>query len=65
MVEIQKESPFLKFNNNQRGYLICDVTPERWQSVYKVLDTVTDPKATLTTRATFAVAAGDPRIVAA
>ena len=65
MVEIQAANPQLKFNNNQRGYLMCDVTPERWLSEFKVMDQVMEKGGTLTTRASFAVAAGDPRIVAA
>jgi alkaline phosphatase D len=65
MIEIQKANPQLKFNNNQRGYLICDVTPERWLSEFKVLDQVTEKSGTLSTRARLAVEAGDPRIVTA
>ncbi|HEX8401956.1 MAG TPA: alkaline phosphatase D family protein [Allosphingosinicella sp.] len=63
MVEIQRANPQLKFNNNQRGYLVCDVTPQRWQSEFKVLDRVTDRDATLSVRATLAVEAGDARVV--
>ena len=59
------DNPFLKFNNAQRGYVVCDVTPERWQTEFKVLDKVSERGGTLTTRATFAVASGDPRVVAA
>lgn len=59
------DNPFLKFNNAQRGYAVCDVTPERWQTEFKVLDKVSEKGGTLSTRATFAVASGDPRIVAA
>ena len=59
------DNPFLKFNNAQRGYVVCDVTPERWQTEFKVLDRVSDKGGTLTTRATFAVASGDGRVVAA
>ena len=29
------DNPFLKFNNAQRGYVVCDVTPERWQTEFK------------------------------
>jgi alkaline phosphatase D len=65
MVEIQAANPQLKFNNAQRGYLLNEVTPERWQAEFKVLDTVTERNGTLSTRATLAVAAGDPRVVAA
>ncbi len=59
------DNPFLKFNNAQRGYVVCDVTPERWQTEFKVLDKVSERGGTLTTRAKFAVASGDARVVAA
>ncbi|GAA0643415.1 alkaline phosphatase D family protein [Brevundimonas lenta] len=59
------DNPFLKFNNAQRGYVVCDVTPERWQTEFKVLDKVSERGGTLTTRAKLAVASGDARIVAA
>jgi alkaline phosphatase D len=59
------DNPFLKFNNAQRGYVVCDVTPERWQTEFKVLDRVSERGGTLTTRAKFAVASGDARVVAA
>jgi alkaline phosphatase D len=59
------DNPFLKFNNAQRGYVVCDVTPERWQTEFKVLDKVSDRGGTLSTRAKFAVASGDARVVPA
>ncbi|MFN3668370.1 MAG: alkaline phosphatase D family protein [Brevundimonas sp.] len=59
------DNPFLKFNNAQRGYVVCDVTPERWQTEFKVLDKVSERGGTLTTRAKFAVASGDAQVVAA
>jgi len=62
---IQADNSFLKFNNAQRGYVVCDVTPERWQTEFKVLDKVSERGGTLTTRAKFAVASGDARVVAA
>lgn len=65
MVAIQADNPQLKFNNSQRGYLLNEVTPERWQAEFKVLDKITERDATLSTRATLAVAAGDPRVVTA
>jgi alkaline phosphatase D len=65
MADIQRANPQLKFNNAQRGYLVCDVTPERWQAEFKVLDKVSDRAGAMSTRATLAVAAGDPRVVAA
>ncbi|MDP1777869.1 MAG: alkaline phosphatase D family protein, partial [Brevundimonas sp.] len=59
------DNPFLKFNNAQRGYVVCDVTPERWQTEFKVLDKVSERGGTLSTRAKLAVASGDARVVAA
>ena len=58
-------NPQLKFINSQRGYVICDVTPERWQTEFKVLDKVSERGGILSTRAKWAVAAGDARLVSA
>lgn len=65
MAAIQAVNAQLKFNNAQRGYLVCDVTPERWVSEFKVLDRVTAREGNLTTRIKLAVASGSPRLVAA
>lgn len=62
---ILADNPFLKFNNAQRGYVVCDVTPERWQTEFKVLDKVSEKGGVLTTRTKLAVASGDARIVPA
>jgi len=58
-------NPTLKFLNNQRGYLLCDVTPERWITEVKVLDKVSERGGVLSTRARLAVESGVPKIVAA
>lgn len=65
MAAIQSANAQLKFNNAQRGYMVCDVTPERWISDFKVLDRVTERNGTLRSRTKLAVAAGDQRLVAA
>ena len=59
------DNPFLKFNNAQRGYAICDVTPEAWRTEFKVLDKVSERNGTLTTRAVYAIESGDGRLVSA
>ena len=59
----QAQNPFLKFNNAQRGYVVCDVTPERWQTEFKVLDKVTERGGALTTRATWVVPNGEAKLV--
>ena len=59
------DNPFLKFNNAQRGYVVCDVTPEAWRTEFKVLDRVSERGGTLTTRAVYAVESGDGRVAPA
>jgi alkaline phosphatase D len=63
--KIMSGNPPLKFMNDQRGYLVCDVTPERWVTEFKVLNLVSTPNGVLSTRAKLAVESGDPRIVTA
>lgn len=65
MARIQAQNPQLKFNNSQRGYVVCDVTADRWRTDFKVLDKISDRNGTLKTRASFAVAPGDPRLQSA
>lgn len=45
----------LKFANQQRGYVMCDVTPERWETSFRVMDKVTTPKGAISTRQKFVV----------
>lgn len=53
--KLQSENPFVKFLNAERGYVSCTVTPDRWQSDYRVVEYVTRPGAPLVTRASFVV----------
>jgi alkaline phosphatase D len=54
------ENPHVRFYNNQRGYVRCVLTPEKWQSDYRVLPFVTKPGAEVSTRASFVVENGRP-----
>ena len=60
---IRAENPQLKFTNDQRGYLLCSVTPERWESRFRVLDTVTLPGGIVSTRAVGTVEHGTAKLV--
>lgn len=51
-------NPQLKFINDQRGYGVCEVTPEAWSTHYMVLDRVSTPGGTLSRRATATMARG-------
>ncbi|HYE47785.1 MAG TPA: alkaline phosphatase D family protein [Caulobacter sp.] len=62
MVRILAANPSLKFNNSQRGYSVCEVTPERWTTEYRVMDRVSDRGGTLSTRAKVSVEAGSSRV---
>lgn len=58
-------NPGLKFLNDQRGYAVCTVTPDRFATAFRVLDQVSRPGGTCTTRATLTVPNGAARIEAA
>jgi len=56
------ENPFVKFHNAERGYVRCEVTPERWTTDYRTVPYVTRPGAPINTRATFTVESGRPQL---
>ena len=51
-------NPHRKFLNNNRGYVRCTVTRDLWQSDYRIVPTVRDPNAPVSTLATFVVEQG-------
>ena len=54
------ENDNVYYNKNLRGYAQCRVTPDSWETEYKVLDYVTEPGSPIWTDATFTVEAGEP-----
>jgi alkaline phosphatase D len=52
------ENPHLQWQNARRGYLSCRVTPEAWQTDYRVVPFVTRPGAPVTTASRWRVAHG-------
>ena len=52
---VLSENPHVKFFNGQRGYVRCSLTPERWQTDYRVIASVTQPDAPVNTIASFIV----------
>lgn len=58
-------NPHVRFFNGQRGYVRCTLLPERWQSDYRVVETVSQPDAPIITRASFVVENGKPGAQAA
>ena len=60
MKDVLAENPFVKFQNAQRGYVSCSVTPQAWHADYHVVDFVSRPDAPRKTRASFRVTDGRP-----
>lgn len=58
--KILSENACVKFHNQERGYVVCDVTPETWTADYRVVSDVRQPGGTVASRATFVVEAGQP-----
>jgi alkaline phosphatase D len=62
---ILAENPQLKFVNDQRGYLTCEVGPDEWRTNFMVLDRVSTPDGALRRRAAISVARGRPALTIA
>ncbi len=61
--KLRAENPHIRFYNNRRGYVLCQVTPQQWRADYRVVEKVSVPDAPVTTRATFIVENGKPGVV--
>lgn len=59
---ILANNPQLKFINDQRGYLTCDVTPDEWRTNFMVMDRVSTPGGAISKRTTMAVSRGTPEL---
>ena len=58
--EILSNNPCIQFQNSERGYARCILTPEKWTTEYMVVDDVTRPGGKVSQRAAFVVEAGQP-----
>ncbi|MBX9652935.1 alkaline phosphatase D family protein [bacterium] len=56
--EMLSQNPCVKYHAQQRGYVKCDVTPERWKTDYQVLEFVSKPGSPIKTQASFVVESG-------
>ncbi|MFC6799454.1 alkaline phosphatase D family protein [Haladaptatus sp. DYSN1] len=53
-------TPWEQFYNRNRGYVRCTLTPELWQTDYRVVSTVEKPDASVSTIASFVTEDGNP-----
>ena len=58
--QLRSENPFVKMWNAERGYVSCEVTPQKWTSHYRVTPDVKQRHTPTITRASFVVEAGKP-----
>lgn len=56
----RSENPQIKFFNGQRGYVRCELTPHALTADYRVVEKVSVPESSISTRATFKVMDGKP-----
>jgi len=61
---IMRESPHWRYIDNERGYVVCDVTPDTMVSSLRTVDTVWSADATIRTKARFVIEADRPGIAA-
>lgn len=62
--KMMAENDCLAFMNDQRGYTVCEVTPDRWSADFMVLDRVSTPGGTLSRRARWSMERGKPKLFA-
>jgi alkaline phosphatase D len=43
------ENPHVRWHNNRRGYVVCEVTPETWRTEFRCVPFVTKPDAPIET----------------
>ena len=58
--QLKAANPGVKFHNQERGYVRCEVTADRWTSDYVVVEDVKTAGGTALTRASFTVESGRP-----
>jgi alkaline phosphatase D len=52
--------PWQRFFNDNRGYVRCVVTPDRYRTDYRVVSTIEDPTASVRTLASYLTESGNP-----
>ena len=57
---IRPDNPHVAYHSDQRGYVTCEVTPERWRTDFMVLDRVETPGGVLSTGGSLVVERGSP-----
>jgi alkaline phosphatase D len=59
---VAAENPHVKWQNNRRGYVVCEVTPETWRTEFRTVPFVTKPDAPIETASKWRLTRGRPGI---
>ncbi|KKC26922.1 alkaline phosphatase [Sphingomonas sp. SRS2] len=59
---IKAANPFLRYSSDRRGYVLCDVTPTRWQASFRGVDQITARGGAISTLATATIEHGRPAL---
>ncbi len=60
--ENMANNPHIVYNNDQRGYILCEITPKQMTSELRVADKVTTPDGKITPLARFVTESGRPGV---
>lgn len=58
-------NPFLKYSQDRRGYLTCEVTPDAWTTNFRTVERLGTPDVPVGTAAKISVAHGVPALTVA
>ena len=59
---VAAENPHVKWQNNRRGYMVCEVTPETWRTEFRTVAFVSKPDAPVETPTRWRVTHGKPGV---
>jgi alkaline phosphatase D len=59
---VAAENPHVKWQNNRRGYVVCDVGPDTWSTQFRTVPFVTRPDAAIETASKWRLTRGRPGI---
>ncbi len=56
------DNPFIKYHNNERGYVHCEITPDSWRTDFRTVPYISRPDAPVLTRASFMIESGHSKL---
>ncbi|ATE65088.1 alkaline phosphatase D family protein [Rhizorhabdus dicambivorans] len=60
--QVRANNPDLKYSSDRRGYAICDVGRDQWQTLFRGVDQVSRPGGAISTLATATIERGRPAL---